>query len=76
MTSSVGSGRSDFSSSSSDSETEEYRELKHQVNPITGRVEPPRCNPMEGLSEEQKEFEAMQLVNKIDQLQRSVLLIV
>ena len=71
ITSSVGHGRSDYSSPSSDSETEDYRELKDQVNPVTGRVEPPRRNPMEGLSEEQKEFEAMQLVNKIDQLQRS-----
>ncbi|KAH9283497.1 Synembryn [Echinococcus granulosus] len=58
----------------SDSETEDYRELKDQINPVTGRVEPPRCNPMEGLSDEQKEFEAMQLVNKIDQLQRSGLI--
>ncbi|VDM32018.1 unnamed protein product [Hydatigera taeniaeformis] len=63
-----------YSSASSDSETEDYRELKDQINPVTGRVEPPRRNPMEGLSDEQKEFEAMQLVNKIDQLQRSGLI--
>lgn len=62
-----------YSSTSSDSETEDYRELKDQINPVTGRVEPPHRNPMEGLSDEQKEFEAMQLVNKIDQLQRLVL---
>ncbi|VDK38284.1 unnamed protein product [Taenia asiatica] len=67
------SGGDTYSSASSDSETEDYRELKDQINPVTGRVEPPRRNPMEGLSDEQKEFEAMQLVNKIDQLQRLVL---
>ncbi|VDN97857.1 unnamed protein product [Rodentolepis nana] len=59
-----------YSPESSDSETEEYRVLKDQVNPVTGRVEPPRQDPMEGLSEEQKEYEAIQLVNKIDKLQR------
>ncbi|VDD81879.1 unnamed protein product [Mesocestoides corti] len=68
----VGSSpQGDYSSTSSDSETEAYKELKDQVNPVTGRVEPPRCNPMEGMSDEQKEYEVMQLVNKIDQLQRS-----
>ncbi|CDS39817.1 Synembryn A [Echinococcus multilocularis] len=75
MAPSGGRGGDDaYSSASSDSETEDYRELKDQINPVTGRVEPPRCNPMEGLSDEQKEFEAMQLVNKIDQLQRSGLI--
>ncbi|VUZ51610.1 unnamed protein product, partial [Hymenolepis diminuta] len=63
-----------YSPESSDSETEEYRMLKDRVNPVTGRVEPPHHDPMEGLSDEQKEFEAMQLVDKIDKLQRSGLI--
>jgi len=40
------------------------------VNPITGRWEEPKPSPMEGMTEEQKEYEAMQLVNKLDKLQR------
>jgi len=40
------------------------------VNPITGRWEEPRPSAMEGMTEEQKEYEAMQLVNKLDKLQR------
>jgi len=42
------------------------------VNPITGRWEEPRPSPMEGMTDEQKEYEAMQLVEKLDKLQRSV----
>ena len=38
---------------------------------MTGRWEEEKPNPMEGMSEEQKEYEAMQLVKKLDQLQRS-----
>jgi hypothetical protein len=61
----------DYSSESEDSETEEYEQLKDGVNPVTGRWEAPRPSPMEGMSEEQKEYEAIQLVNKLDQLQRA-----
>lgn len=46
-------GRSDasaalYSSESSDSDTEEYERLREQINPVTGRWEPPKPNPMEG----------------------------
>ena len=44
----------------------------YSVNPITGRWEEPRPSPMEGMTDEQKEYEAMQLVNKLDKLQRWV----
>jgi len=44
----------------------------YSVNPITGRWEEVKPSPMEGMTEEQKEYEAMQLVNKLDKLQRSV----
>ncbi|VDN14223.1 unnamed protein product [Dibothriocephalus latus] len=59
-----------YSSSSSDSETETYQQLRDDVNPVTGRFEPYKPSPMEGMSQEQKEYEAMKLVDKIDKLQR------
>ncbi|XP_026167525.1 chaperone Ric-8A [Mastacembelus armatus] len=54
-----------------DSETEEYREAKDHINPITGVVEEEQPNPMEGMTEEQKEYEAMKLVNMFDKLSRT-----
>lgn len=67
-------GRSDpsceYSSDSEDSDTEEYKELQHGINPVIGCYEPPRPNPLEGMTEEQKEYEAMKLVNLMDQLHR------
>ncbi|XP_029112362.1 synembryn-A-like [Scleropages formosus] len=53
-----------------DSDTEEYREAKPLINPVTGRVEDNQLNPMEGMTEEQKEFEAMKLVDMFDKLSR------
>ena len=40
------------------------------INPVTGSYEPQRPNPLEHMTEEQKEYEAVKLVNMIDQLQR------
>lgn len=37
---------------------------------MTGRVEEKLPNPMEGMTEEQKECEAMKLVNMFDKLSR------
>ncbi|KAM9754881.1 chaperone Ric-8A [Menidia menidia] len=54
-----------------DSETEEYREAKAHINPVTGVVEEEQPNPMEGMTEEQKEREAMKLVNMFDRLSRN-----
>ncbi|XP_055078509.1 synembryn-A isoform X2 [Periophthalmus magnuspinnatus] len=54
-----------------DSETEEYKEFKARINPITGVVEEDRPDPMEGMTEEQKEYEAMKLVQMFDKLSRS-----
>jgi len=62
--------KGDYSSNSEDSDTEEYSDLKDNVNPITGRYEPVRPDPMAGMSDEQKEYEAQQLLNTIDKLQR------
>lgn len=60
----------EYSSDSEDSDTEEYKRIEHAINPVTGCFEPPRPNPFEGMSDEQKEYEAMKLVNLIDQLDR------
>ncbi|NP_989159.1 synembryn-A [Xenopus tropicalis] len=53
-----------------DTDTEEYREAKPNINPVTGRVEEKQPNPMDGMTEEQKEYEAMKLVNMFDKLSR------
>ncbi|XP_073908391.1 chaperone Ric-8A isoform X4 [Castor canadensis] len=55
-----------------DTDTEEYKEAKASINPVTGRVEEKPPNPMEGMTEEQKEHEAMKLVNMFDKLSRCV----
>ncbi|XP_023340819.1 synembryn-A [Eurytemora carolleeae] len=62
-----GRGEENFSSDE-ESDTEEYQKEAHKVNPITGCVEEDRPNPLEGMSEEQKEYEAMKLVNMMDKL--------
>lgn len=43
--------------------------ISFRVNPIVGCVEPARPSPFEGMSEEQKEHEAMKLVSLINDLQ-------
>ncbi|XP_072915910.1 chaperone Ric-8B isoform X1 [Hemitrygon akajei] len=53
-----------------DTDTEEYKSVKSYINPITGHVEEPIPNPMAGMTEEQKEYEAMKLVNMFDKLSR------
>ncbi|XP_043261004.1 synembryn-A [Colletes gigas] len=61
-------GKAAYSSESEDSETEEYLQLKEQINPVTGCFEHPKPSPLEGMTEEQKEYEALQLVGLIDAL--------
>ncbi|KAK2580128.1 hypothetical protein KPH14_012405 [Odynerus spinipes] len=60
-----------YSSDSEDSDTEEYLKYKEQINPVTGCYEKAKPNPLEDMSEEQKEYEALQLVNLVDQLTRA-----
>lgn len=52
-----------------DSDTEEYRSATN-FNPMTGHDEEPRPNPIEEMTEEQKEYEAQKLVNMVDKLTR------
>lgn len=53
-----------------DSDTEEYKCAKPFINRITGHVEEPMPNPIEEMTEEQKEYEAQKLVNMFDKLSR------
>ncbi|MEQ2164064.1 hypothetical protein GOODEAATRI_002690 [Goodea atripinnis] len=57
-------------SSDSDSDTEEYRQVKDRVNPVTGRVEAEQPNPMEGMTEEEKEEEAGRLIMIFNKLSK------
>ncbi|XP_028287967.1 chaperone Ric-8A [Parambassis ranga] len=71
----LGGGRDSGNySEDEDSETEEYREAKAHINPITGVVEEEQPNPLEGMTEEQKEYEAMKLVKMFDKLSRTNLI--
>lgn len=56
------------SENSEDSDTDEYKQIQHDINPVIGCYEPPRASPFTGMSEEQKEYEAMKLVNLMDKL--------
>ncbi|XP_043091352.1 synembryn-A [Puntigrus tetrazona] len=58
-------------SSDSDSDTEEYRQAKDRINPVTGRVEEEQPDPMEGMTEEEKEAEALRLINMFNRLSRN-----
>ncbi|KAF3704476.1 Synembryn-A Protein Ric-8A [Channa argus] len=57
-------------SSDSDSDTEEYRQVKDRINPVTGRVEAEQPDPMEGMTEEEKEEEAKRLIMLFNRLSR------
>ncbi|XP_076008093.1 chaperone Ric-8A-like [Genypterus blacodes] len=57
-------------SSDSDSDTEEYRQVKDRINPVTGRVEAEQPDPMEGMTEEEKEEEARKLIMLFNKLSR------
>uniref|UniRef100_A0A674F239 Synembryn n=1 Tax=Salmo trutta TaxID=8032 RepID=A0A674F239_SALTR len=57
-----------------DSDTEEYKSAKPFINPITGHVEEPMPNPIEDMTEDQKEYEAQKLVNMFDKLSRQQLI--
>lgn len=59
-----------YSSESEDSETEEYIKFKEQINPVIGCFENPKPNPLEGMTDAQKEHEALQLVKLVDKLTR------
>uniref|UniRef100_A0A671KD99 Synembryn n=1 Tax=Sinocyclocheilus anshuiensis TaxID=1608454 RepID=A0A671KD99_9TELE len=68
-----GRGETQYSSDE-DSDTEEYKSAKPFINPITGHIEHPMPNPMEEMTEEQKDYEAQKLVSMIDELSRKELI--
>ncbi|GAA6101855.1 synembryn-B isoform X1 [Tachysurus ichikawai] len=57
-----------------DSDTEEYKSAKPFINPITGHIEEPMPNPIDDMTEEQKEYEAQKLANMIGELSRQQLI--
>ncbi|XP_051530938.1 synembryn-A-like [Myxocyprinus asiaticus] len=57
-------------SSDSDSDTEEYQQIKNRVNPVTGQVEEEQPDPMEGMTEEEKEEEAHRLMRLFNRLSK------
>ncbi|XP_053214630.1 synembryn-A-like [Panonychus citri] len=66
-----GRGKGNYSSESEDSDTEEYLKVKEKINPVTGCYEPKKTNPMEGMSDAEKEAEAIKLINMMDKLLRT-----
>jgi len=68
-----GRGEDVFSSDSEGDQEEEegYKKEAHKVNPITNVVEEERPSPFEGMSDEQKEYEAMKMVNMINDLMKT-----
>ena len=46
--------------------------MKDRINPVTGRVEEEQPDPMEGMTEEEKEEEAKRLIVLFNKLSRSV----
>uniref|UniRef100_A0AC34GNH9 Synembryn-A n=1 Tax=Panagrolaimus sp. ES5 TaxID=591445 RepID=A0AC34GNH9_9BILA len=55
-------------SDSEDSETESYNEVRNKVHPVTGYIQPDKVNPLDNMSDEQKEYEAIKLANAMDKL--------
>lgn len=51
-----------------DTRDKEYQELRGKLDPITGKIEGPKKNPMEGMSEEEKEYHAHELADAIAKL--------
>lgn len=47
-----------------------YRELRDKLDPITGKLERPKRNPMEGMSDEEKEWHAHELASAIAKLSK------
>ena len=59
-----------YSTDSESSDTEEYERIKEYVNNVTGKYEKDKKNLFDGLSEEQKEVIAHELMCNIDRLSK------
>lgn len=47
---------------------QQFKELRDRLDPITGKIDTPRRNPMEGMSEEEKGYHAEELATAITKL--------
>ncbi|XP_055947522.1 synembryn-A-like isoform X2 [Argiope bruennichi] len=66
-----GNGDGNYSSDSEDSDTEEYIKMRDKINPVVGCYQERKPNHhLDDLTEEQREYEAMQLVDMMDKLAR------
>lgn len=45
-----------------------YHQLRNRIDPITGKLDVPKKNPMEGMTEEEKEYHANELAEAITKL--------
>lgn len=46
----------------------DYRQLRERIDPITGKLDTPKKNPIEGMSDTEKEYHANELANAITRL--------
>ncbi|VDN06049.1 unnamed protein product [Thelazia callipaeda] len=55
-------------SDSESSETEDYKAVEAQINPVTGCIESTKMNPFAGMADDQKEYEVHRLMSDINEL--------
>lgn len=55
-------GQQQYSSDSEDSDTEEYKQLLHGINPVIGCYEEPKRSPFEGMSDEQVNLRSPEVI--------------
>ena len=64
-------GEADYSSDSGDSDTEEFLECQSELDPITGAPKVHDTSVLDSMTEEEKEAEAVSLMNAIDKLNKT-----
>lgn len=60
--------RNDCDNSQSREDNIDYRQLRDRIDPITGKLDTPKKNPMEGMTDDEKEYHAHELANAITRL--------
>ena len=64
-------GEADYSSDSQDSDTDEFIQCQEKLNPITGAPKTDEASPLDSMTEEEKEREAADLMEKIERLNKT-----
>ena len=64
-------GEADYSSDSGDSDTEEFLQCQSELDPITGAPKVHEPSILDSMTEEEKEAEAVSLMNAIDKLNKT-----